>query len=51
MHYHFRDWHDWFAWRPVRVHEKLTWLKVVRRRGALIDGVWCWREYADTLPN
>jgi hypothetical protein len=25
-------WHKWFAWYPVRVHGKYTWLKIVYRR-------------------
>lgn len=25
-------WHEWFAWRPVKVHGKRVWLKRVFRR-------------------
>ena len=25
-------WEPWFAWHPVRVHGKLTWLKTVYRK-------------------
>jgi hypothetical protein len=25
-------WEQWFAWRPVKVHGKRTWLKTVYRR-------------------
>lgn len=25
-------WHKWFAWYPVQVHGKRTWLKTVYRR-------------------
>lgn len=26
------EWHEWFAWRPVKVHGKRVWLKRVFRR-------------------
>lgn len=26
-------WERWFAWRPVRIDGKWTWLKWVERRG------------------
>lgn len=30
---HYCNWHDWFAWRPVRVgHKDCRWLEVVRRK-------------------
>jgi hypothetical protein len=25
-------WHKWFAWYPVKIHGKRTWLKTVYRR-------------------
>ena len=25
-------WHQWFAWHPVKVNGRLTWLKTVYRR-------------------
>ena len=28
----FHPWEQWFAWYPVRVHGKHTWLKTVYRR-------------------
>jgi hypothetical protein len=28
-------WNKWFAWYPVRVHGKYTWLKIVYRRSLL----------------
>ena len=24
-------WHDWFAWRPVRIGDRVVWLEWVRR--------------------
>jgi hypothetical protein len=31
---HIQQWHDWFAWRPVRIGpEDCRWLEVVWRRG------------------
>ena len=26
------DWHEWFAWYPVKVHNERVWLKTVYRR-------------------
>jgi len=49
------QWHNWFAWYPVRVPTKgrmskqhKVWLKTVRRRGTLemcgfTDAYWHWR--------
>jgi hypothetical protein len=25
-------WHTWFAWRPVRVEGRWTWLRLIQRR-------------------
>jgi len=41
-------WHNWFAWRPVRVSAtECRWLEAVRRKGkrsfTYPDGVWVWR--------
>lgn len=38
-----KEWHAWFAWKPVRIYEKKTglwkwtWLEVVMRRWIPID--------------
>lgn len=35
------DWHDWFAWRPVRVSaDYVAWLEVVRRARFKWSGGW-----------
>ena len=39
--------HRWFAWRPVRVGDKIVWLEHVEREGRYIygdfgDGGWAW---------
>ena len=26
------DWERWFAWYPVKVHEKYVWLDIIYRR-------------------
>lgn len=28
----YEQWHEWFAWRPVRVGDSLVWLERVERR-------------------
>lgn len=28
-----KDWHRWFAWRPVRIDLELVWLELVERKG------------------
>lgn len=29
----YKEWHDWFAWYPVRIDEnRLVWLEIVKRR-------------------
>lgn len=25
------EWHNWFAWYPVRINNKYVWLKTVQR--------------------
>lgn len=30
------DWKPWFAWRPIKVHGRYTWLKTVYRRDTAI---------------
>lgn len=31
------NWHDWFAWRPVRVgHKDCRWLEVVERKACYV---------------
>lgn len=35
-----RQWHDWFAWHPVRVGSNIVWLERIQRRGMLIDQVY-----------
>lgn len=27
------QWHDWFAWYPVRIGDQVVWLETVQRRG------------------
>lgn len=27
-----KEWHDWFAWYPVRIHDEMVWLETVQRR-------------------
>lgn len=43
------EWHDWFAWRPVRVGSRdCRWLEVVERRAASFgwenEPYWHYRE-------
>jgi len=28
-----KKWHEWFAWRPVKVNGKWIWLKKIYRKG------------------
>ena len=33
------QWHDWFAWYPIRVGEHdCRWLETVRRKGRMVWG-------------
>ncbi|MGY6249725.1 hypothetical protein ACXIUS_19560 [Bosea thiooxidans] len=44
------QWHEWFAWYPVRVGESQVWWELVERRGAWVvlrrhdwwTNVWRW---------
>jgi hypothetical protein len=37
------QWHDWFAWHPVRLGENhCRWLETIQRKGSLK-----WGEYPD----
>lgn len=27
-----QKWHDWFAWYPIQMGEKIYWLRIVKRR-------------------
>jgi hypothetical protein len=37
------NWHDWYAWFPVRVNPReLRWLCKVQRRGKYFPGLKCW---------
>lgn len=38
-------WHEWFAWRPVLVGGRWTWLTRVMRREHLEYGEYRWTEY------
>jgi len=45
------NWHEWFAWRPVRVGNRdCRWLEKVQRKGKYIyygiDSCWLW-EYKE----
>ena len=45
------QWHQWFAWHPVRVGDECIWLETIYRKGtyhASIAEVWTW-EYRATL--
>ena len=35
-----KQWHNWFAWRPVRVRGEIVWLELIERRGLLVDQVY-----------
>jgi len=45
-------WHKWFAWYPVKVHDKRVWMKTVYRRRILtyadIDQ-WTQYEYGNVF--
>lgn len=44
--YEKQQWHDWFAWRPVRVeYGGCRWLETVERRGSRWLGSWLDWEY------
>jgi hypothetical protein len=50
------QWHEWFAWIPVRVdeHERtIVWLQKIYRRGvyheSMGDSFWVWKYKADLL--
>lgn len=55
-----KDWHQWFAWKPITIGEQKVWLKRVYRRGYRYDlrtylignppklSRWVW-EYAPDL--
>ncbi len=49
-----RDWHDWFAWFPVRVgSHDCRWLEVVQRRNEfqMIDAInWLYRAKPTPSP-
>lgn len=32
-----REWHNWFAWRPVRINREIVWLETIQRSGLLRD--------------
>ncbi len=38
------EWHDWFAWYPVRIGSERIWLERVRRKGKFFEdscgGAW-----------
>jgi hypothetical protein len=41
-----REWHRWYAWRPVFVGYSLVWREYVERRGGLdscYDPAWVWQ--------
>lgn len=46
-----KDWHTWFAWRPIRVGDTKVWLETVYRKGKLDCGwgdcYWKWTYALD----
>lgn len=32
-----KDWHKWFAWKPVSVNGEVAWFKFIYRRGVKLD--------------
>ena len=39
------QWHDYFAWRPVRISDHdCRWLETIQRKGEVLWGEWDW-EY------
>ena len=35
-----KEWHDWFAWRPVQVADNdCRWFETVQRRRMLVDNM------------
>ena len=43
-----KPWRRWFAWRPVRVGDKIVWLEYIEREGWYIygdfgDSCWGWQ--------
>jgi hypothetical protein len=55
-----KDWHRWFAWKPVSINDNVVWFKFLYRRGYRHDlrthlisrepalSKWHW-EYAENL--
>jgi hypothetical protein len=42
---HPRLWHNWFAWRPVRIGNEMVWLEIVQRKAETVKRprVWTYR--------
>lgn len=38
-----KEWHDWFAWHPVRIHNEIVWLEIVERRRTDADKPWWYK--------
>lgn len=50
------QWHDWFAWYPVRVaSHDCRWLERVGRKGVLLSarrgGIWRWQYRTKGVEN
>jgi len=39
-----RGWVKWFAWKPVRISDRMVWLETIERRFDAIWFVWDYRE-------
>lgn len=35
-----REWHPWFALRPVRIGDECVWLETIERRAHYVEGGW-----------
>lgn len=52
-----KQWHNWFAWHPVRLNaNEVIWLETVRRKGILVDrpqeySYWKWFYRPKELTN
>jgi hypothetical protein len=48
-HYHYCEPHRWFAWHPIRLEGRWTWLRTVVRSGHVFNGIGRW-YYEEPKP-
>lgn len=35
-----KQWHDWFAWHPIRINDEIVWLETVERKRTGEKQIW-----------